>query len=123
MKPSGILTIFRIALVAFFIQGAHMKPRYRTHILPRDEETVLLTKATFNIIEEFYEQRTSFVYITRCTMTSPISYYRQSEIINHLLIATKSKLSYIIEEPKHLREAINLRYHNIFFVDGYQGFR
>lgn len=78
-----------------------------------------IADATVATIRGFYVHYTSVLSISRGSSNN-LSYQKQSEILNRILLSTSTEISYTIEEPGHLKAAA--RVFNLFFVDGLDGF-
>lgn len=114
--PSIVWT--SLILFAFF---AHIG-NCTLHELQLNVEVEHLSAAVTRTIRHFYSKRVSALSLIHLSM-HPFAYYKQSEIINHVLTNTKSKIGYVIEESNSIKFTPFLRFSAIFFFDGYDAFR
>lgn len=114
--PSIIVSAF--ILLAFF--SLHSSCTLREFQLNLEIEH--LSDAATQVIRHFYSERASALSLIRLAM-QPFAYYKQSEIINRILLRTKSTIAYVIEEPKMMKFSSFLRFSAILFFDGYEAFR
>lgn len=112
---SIVLVMF--ILCEFLLQNGHCTPR--EFILNREIERLA---AATRIILQYYSERASALSLIRLAL-HPHKYYKQSEIINHVLLTTDSTITYVLEEPKYMSLSPFLRTDAILFLDGYESFR
>lgn len=88
------------------------------------KNVVSIADTAIATIREFYAPNSLMVSVLR-SATTPDNYQRQSEILNRVLIATGTDITYTLHEPDHMNSANDrlLRIYNIFFVDNLAGFR
>lgn len=89
-------------------------------LFAQNKEVRSISDATVATIRDFYERHTPVLAISRAS-ASLLSYQKQSEILNRILLSTSTEISYTIEEPHRFKLAV--RVYNVFFVDGLEGFR
>lgn len=87
-----------------------------------DREIDIMAESVKQIIKRCYRNRASAISLVRLAK-QPLTYYKQSEIINRVLLSTKSKISYVVEEPAFMKQSPFLRFNAIIFLDGYDAFR
>lgn len=92
------------------------------HEFQENLEIDRLSDAATQAIRHFYSGRASAISLIRLAM-QPVAQYKQSEIINRVLLKTKSTIAYVIEEPKIMKLSPFLRFSAILFFDGYNAFR
>lgn len=80
-----------------------------------------LSNATRVILWNYFAQQTSTMYIFE-GFEQEQNKWRQLDIINKLLMMLDSSISYRFHTRATLT-ATTLRFHNLFFVDSYAGFR
>lgn len=113
---STLITVF--FFFAIFTQiGNCVLNEYRFN---REIDT--LARAATNIIKQYYSKRASALSLIHLAM-QPLTNFKQSEIINRVILATKSNLAYVVEEPKYMKQSEFLRSNGIIFLDGYEAFR
>lgn len=112
------ISVSAIVLLAFFaLRGSCTLQEFQANL-----EIDHLSDAATQIIQQFYSERTSAISLIRLAM-QPFAYYKQSEIINRVLLRTKSTIAYVIEEPKQMKYSPFLRSSAILFFDGFNAFR
>lgn len=87
-----------------------------------DREIQLLARATSQIIRQFYSKHASAISLIRLAV-HPHTYYKQSEIMNRILLHTEATIAYVIEKPKYMKFTPFLRISAIVWLDGYDAFR
>lgn len=92
------------------------------HEFQANQEIDQLSDAAIQIIRHVYSGQTSAISLIRLAM-QPLAYYRQSDIINRVLLRTKTSIACVIEEPKMMKFSPFLRFSAILFFDGYDAFR
>lgn len=112
------ITVTAFVLLAFLSSKSSCTlPEFQFNL-----EIERLSDAAAQIIRHFYGERASAISLIRSAM-QPHAYYKQSEIINRVLLRTESTLAYVIEEPKAMKFAPFLRSDAILFFDSSQAFR
>lgn len=114
--PSIFVSAF--VLLAFF----SLHSSCTLHEFQLNLEIDRLSDAATQVIRHFYIKQASALSLIRLAM-QPFTYYKQSEIINRVLLRTKSTIAYVIEEPKMMYSSPFLRFNAILFFDGYDAFR
>lgn len=115
--PSIIIVSAFILLASFSLHSNCALHEFQLNL-----EIEHLSDAATQAIRQFYSERASAISLIRLAM-HPFAYYKQSEIINRVLLRTKSTIAYVIEEPKLLKFSPFLRFSAILFFDGYDAFR
>lgn len=87
-----------------------------------DREIKLLSKTASHILRQFYSKHASAIFLIRLAL-HPYTYYKQSEIMNRILLHTRSIICYVIEKPKYMKFSPFLRTNAIIFIDSYEAFR
>lgn len=114
--PSIVLASFILLAIFSQLGGCTLRE------LKLNPEIEHLSKAAIRSIRHYYSEQASALSLVRLAM-QPATYYKQSEIINRVLLKTKSTIAYVVEEPNAMKLAPFLRFHAIFFFDGYNAFR
>lgn len=93
------------------------------------QSNMLLARAVSSIIYDFYAKISPAVCIVRAA-TSSEAYADQSSIISNVLkdnsgpaSDSHSAISFRIDNYNKVFSIMKLRFHNIFFIDNYNGFR
>lgn len=114
-RMSPIILTLLLLVISRFTTGAPNE--FQT-----DRDIEILSKATVHIIHNFYAKRANCVSLIRLAVQTR-KYYKQSEIINRVLLHTKSTMTYVLEEPKYMKFSPFLRFHAVIFLDSYDSFR
>lgn len=114
---SSIIVSAFVLLAFFSLHGSCTLREFQSN--PEIEH---LSDAATQAIRQFYSDQASALSLVRLAV-QPFAYYKQSEIINRVLLRTKSTIAYVIEEPKMMRFSPFLRFSAILFFDGYEAFR
>lgn len=116
MEKFNILTLCLI-LMRFLQLGSGGLSEFQP-----DHEIEHLAKATKRIIQQYYGEHTSGLSLIQFAM-HPQANFKQSEIINRILLSTKTAIGYVLEEPQYMKSSPFLRFHGIILLDGYRAFR
>lgn len=116
--PSFFSAVFAFILLAFLSKHCSCN----LHEFRFNLEVDRLSDAASQVIRHFYGQRASALSLIQSAM-QPFAHHKQSEIINRILLKTKTSIAYVIEEPEVLKNSPFLRTDAILFVDGYEAFR
>lgn len=113
---SNILPLFFMFVLFLRLDGSGLSE------FQLDRNIELLAEATKRIIQQYYSEHASALSIIRFA-AHPRADHKQSEIVNRVLLSTKSAMGFVVEEPKYMKFLPFLRFHGILFLDGYKAFR
>ncbi|XP_055325489.1 uncharacterized protein LOC129579433 [Sitodiplosis mosellana] len=116
MSPAILTSFFLVVLFSQLGNGA-------LNEFQMDREIKFLARATSHIIRQFYSKRTSAISLIQPFTVQLQKHYKQSEIMNRILLHTKSTMCYVIEWPKYMKYLPFLRACAIIFIDSYAAFR
>lgn len=92
---------------------------------PARIESNVIVEALDNVMEHFYSQRTSIVFIMEQSTLSVNSGLKPIEVAGELVRMESDRISmtYVIENPITLKQMSYQRFYNIFLIDSFESFR